>query len=272
VTGAILRQDDVQPVSASEDSASEDSASGISVDKSGEIRTIGADQAGERVVMVAQQSQVIVRDLDRRVNVVIPVPETGVMSARFSDDDRHLLVVTRSHVFIYADKKWQKPIIEISVKSGEIQATSVAPSGQFIAAGTSGGQVEFYDLKSGAEYRRSIAVKSIPRAICMASDTQLVVGNDIGNIEFWDLSTEECRATVKAHTSRVNVISAFPDGRTVATAGRDRALKIWDIESTERITSLAGHPRQIFDIAIASDGKTLATCGLAGDIRIWRTD
>jgi hypothetical protein len=82
----------------------------------------------------------------------------------------------------------------------------------------------------------------------MTSGGQLIIGNDMGNIEFWNVVNGERRARVKAHTSRINAIAAFPDGHSVVTAGRDRDVTIWDVQSTERITNLAGHPRQVLEL------------------------
>lgn len=236
-----------------------------------DLRSVSADNAGLRIATVAQ-SEVVIRETESNKNQIVRVPKTGVLSAQFTEDNRHLVVVTRQHVFIYEDGEWLKPTVEIEAADAEIRSTCISPDGQSIVLGTSRSQVDIYNLSDGKPRRPSLKLNAIPRAMAMTGDSQLVVGNDLGNIEFWDLVDGKRRATVKAHTSRINAVAAFPDGQSVVTAGRDRDVKIWDVQSTERITNLVGHPRQVFGIAISSDGKTMATCGLAGDIRIWRTE
>lgn len=238
----------------------------------GDLRSVSADSARLRVATVAQ-SQVVIREFDsNKKNNLVSIPRRGALSAQFTAGNRHLVVVTRQHVFIYKDEEWLKPTVKIETASADIRATCISPDGESIVLGTSRSQVEFYNLSDGKRRRPSLKLSSVPRAMVMTSGGQLIIGNDMGNIEFWNVVNGERRARVKAHTSRINAIAAFPDGHSVVTAGRDRDVTIWDVQSTERITNLAGHPRQVFGIAIASDGKTMATCGLAGDIRIWRTE
>jgi WD40 repeat protein len=40
---------------------------------------------------------------------------------------------------------------------------------------------------------------------------------------------------LKAHDRQVDVVAFAPDSRTLATAGRDPAVRVWDVASGERV-------------------------------------
>ena len=60
-----------------------------------------------------------------------------------------------------------------------------------------------------------------------------------------------------------------PDGRTLASGGLGRAVKLWDMASGSLRASLEGHRAAVGSVAFAPDGATLASGSLDGDVRLW---
>jgi WD40 repeat protein len=61
-----------------------------------------------------------------------------------------------------------------------------------------------------------------------------------------------------------------PDGRTVATASRDRSIKLWDAATGELMTTLYGHSENVYAVAFSPAGTILASASLDGTVRLWR--
>jgi Tol biopolymer transport system component len=60
-----------------------------------------------------------------------------------------------------------------------------------------------------------------------------------------------------------------PDGKTLASGGQDKTIKIWDIATGKEKITFKGHEEIVYAVAFAPDGKTLASGSEDGTIRLW---
>jgi WD40 repeat protein len=60
-----------------------------------------------------------------------------------------------------------------------------------------------------------------------------------------------------------------PDGRLLATAGRDKTVQLWDVATGTQRASASGHEGQVRSVAFTPDGGTLLTCDRDGTVRLW---
>lgn len=65
---------------------------------------------------------------------------------------------------------------------------------------------------------------------------------------------------LKGHTDWVNAIAFLPDGKTLASVGRDRTIRIWDIESKKEKQVIKDVPTDPKGLAVA-DGKIVVSTG-----------
>ena len=86
----------------------------------------------------------------------------------------------------------------------------------------------------------------------------LISGNTYGNIEIWDLDTGQRNYEIK--TPYLNSMDLSPDGKTLATGGRE-GLHLWDIATGTHKVEFVGHLENIRTVEFSSDGRILASGG-----------
>jgi WD40 repeat protein/predicted Ser/Thr protein kinase len=89
-------------------------------------------------------------------------------------------------------------------------------------------------------------------------------------VKVWDVTTGRELLSLKANSRQVVCCVAFsPDGRWLASGGKDRTVRIWDVASRQEVRTLTGHTNWINSLAFSPDGQSLASGGTDQTVRIW---
>ncbi len=87
----------------------------------------------------------------------------------------------------------------------------------------------------------------------------------------WALGAGVSRA-VLLHDDRLDCAAWSPDGRRIATAGKDGNVRVWDAGGTEPPLVLRGHDLGVRSVAWSPDGRHLASSSVDKTIRVWNAD
>jgi denticleless len=114
-------------------------------------------------------------------------------------------------------------------------------------------------------------------------DCALLTASGDFSVRLWDVSSQQCRATMKGHEGSVKSVCFSPGdagGYTLASASRDGNVFVWDTRAPQRpvVTMFELHSRPgarvevgaIAGVAYAPDGRTLVTAGANdGCVKVW---
>lgn len=75
--------------------------------------------------------------------------------------------------------------------------------------------------------------------------------------------------TLKPHGEKVWFAVYSPDGKTLATGGDDRTVKLWNAETLEQTATLTGHENYTTHAAFSPQGDKLATVGWDNAVKVW---
>ena len=82
----------------------------------------------------------------------------------------------------------------------------------------------------------------------------------------WEVDSGKKVRIFKGHTDWVYFVRFSPNGEYIATAGRDRVVKIWDV-STGKVIHNLPHASIVLGVDFSPDGKFLVSAGLPGELQ-----
>jgi len=177
----------------------------------------------------------------------------------FSSDSRYLAIAFYGGVGIFgvADGKLVRWLVSTVQPKPDytlvIQPHCVAfsPDGQFLYIG-------------GEEGRVSIAtVKPITGE---PIDESAFAPNDAAWSRF---AAARPRATWNGHEGTVLAVSVSADGRTLASGGADRMIRLWEMPTGRALAHWEAHDAEITALAFLADRRTLVSGAADGLIKLW---
>lgn len=107
------------------------------------------------------------------------------------------------------------------------------------------------------------------QALALAADGSLLAAGDfVGRVTLRSTSNESQPVrTIEAHRGSVRSVSLSRDGRLLATAGNDGAVRVWSVDDGRELLTLGEHGCHVYQTAFHPSGKSLISADLKGVVR-----
>jgi WD40 repeat protein len=209
---------------------------------------------------------------------------TGGRGGTLQDSESRMHVVEEDGVSLSPDGKWLASIhgdgtvrlyslpkgtqrsVHLSFRSSPAPVFS-RDSARFAYFGERG--VRIVELATGKE------ADALPMGAC---DSVLAMGfsgdhfaatTDNRAVCLWDLKTRGAPEVRSVHGDRVEQLAFSPDGKLLASGGRDGSIFLWKIPSLDPALPFARHLGRVDSLALSSDGERGATGGIDGVAHVW---
>jgi WD40 repeat protein len=90
-----------------------------------------------------------------------------------------------------------------------------------------------------------------------------------GRVVLWRVGEPRVCGTLSGHAHGTMAVTYSPDGKTLATGGSDRLVRLWDVATGEERVALGWHLDDVRQVAFSADGRWLASISKDGGVRLW---
>ena len=149
-------------------------------------------------------------------------------------------------------------------------AMEFSPDGRQLAAATSAGDINVWDLAGARPAWHLQRWVAAVRSVAFGPDglTLVSAGQD-GSIRSWRADLGHLAASRVAHPEGITSIAFAPDGGCMASAGNDGTIKLWKRGAELPVATLRSEAVPIMNVMFSPDGSHLASVDGRSGLKVW---
>ncbi|MEX0270165.1 NB-ARC domain-containing protein [Leptolyngbyaceae cyanobacterium UHCC 1019] len=248
----------------------------------GWVWSVGFSPDGKTLASSGTDRSVRVWDVESGRCLQVLTDHTGcVWSVSFSGDGQQLASSSEDQTV----RLWNLQGQCLRILQGHTQSVysvHFAPDQQTLASSSNDTTIRIWDVSNGNCLSVLQEHTSGVRCVRYSPDGQrLASSSHDGSIRLWNGQLHSkpsssnpsfINSSVKllhGHTDWVWDIAFSPDGRVLASTGRDSTLRLWSVPDGQSIHVLKGHAHDVYGLAISADSQLLASAGQDNTVRLW---
>ncbi len=209
----------------------------------------------------------------------------AVRSLAFTPDGR-FTVSTDFGPTIHVRDRATGRVLELPGLPDGNSAVAISPDGRWLAVGgglavRDSGTVKLWSTRSWSVVKSLPYEGNVPLSLTFSPDSRRLAAGHAKDdrVRLWEIETGKL-LTLAGHTMPVQDVAFSPDptGRLVASASRDRTIRIWDAATERAHGATLPHDRPVFSLSFHPGGRLLASSTgdlfdrSRGDLAVWDLD
>jgi len=207
-------------------------------------------------------------------------PQGNVVVAVFGQDGKTLVTGGYDKTARLWNAATGEPLNEPLVHNGLVTVAALSPDGKTLWTGCELNPQKFgergyselrlWDVATGKPLTEPLRQESWIRHLSFTPDQRSILVDSQPVARLLDATTGRPRETPAGFgASSVSIAAMSPDGRTVATVGPDRAVRLWDAATGQARGESLPHENQIRCVVFSPDGRLLLSAGDDKTARLW---
>jgi WD40 repeat protein/serine/threonine protein kinase len=193
-------------------------------------------------------------------------PELGeIFNICFSADGKSLACAANGGVALFDTADLQR---RLSVRGDFPQMVAFSPDSRLLAIAASHfGVVRLWNVTTN----REVAVLSNPASdfVSFSADGKRLIAAGSRSLRIWNLAGAMEKLTLSGHSGGVPGVAFSPDGKLLASTGKDGIVRLWDPITGKTIRQLTGFSGPTQSVTFSADGRFLTTTEWMGGLKIW---